>query len=150
MDRNLIIAFALSALVLLVWQSSMQPPPGPPPGVEQAVEGVEPVPSATTGETAAPAETSRYTDLPAGPAAPAPARARELAAEPAALEPASLITVDRELFEAVLTSRGGALHSWRLKDYSDEYGDSLELVEGAGALAGVTPFPGLEIGRAHV
>ena len=69
MDRNLLIAFVLSFLVLYTWsswQESMRPPE-PPPGIEQLADPSEPTvaPSSPGTEPAAP-QRSLYVDLPEG------------------------------------------------------------------------------------
>ena len=149
MDRNLLIAFVLSFLVLYTWsawQESMRPPE-PPPGIEQPVEASDPITAPSPRAESAAPQRSLYADLPEGDA-PAPERLPARVATPEPPDPGSLITIDRPLYEAVLTSRGGALHSWKLKAYTDEFGERLALVEGDGGpgAAASTPFPGLRLG----
>ena len=110
MDRSALIAIAATALLYFGWQWSLDyrypdrhlkaaaeseaakqlSPPIPP----------APAPAGQTPPTAA--------------AAPA---ADPSAAQPAA--PAERITLDRPLFTAVFTTRGGALVDWTLKTYDD-------------------------------
>ena len=61
-------------------------------------------------------------------------------------EPGERIVVDRPRYEAVLDSRGGSLVSWTLKDYQDEYGDPVILVQEE-LPGGVAQTPFLELDR---
>jgi YidC/Oxa1 family membrane protein insertase len=151
-DRNLLLAFVLSFLVLYAWsawQESTRPetppqevaqgeaPPAPPEGAPAPAEG---------------GDRERFTDLPESGAAesgaPAlPPRAESPPAVEETLEPATDVLIDARLYDAVLTTRGGALLRWELDEYTDEFGDRVALVDplrGGGAV-GHTPF--LELGQ---
>jgi YidC/Oxa1 family membrane protein insertase len=153
LDRNLLIAFVLSFVVLYswsAWQESMRPPEPPQSGIA-APEAGQPDTRVPSGQN--PPEQSRYADLPDGSpdASPQSIDLRSSPVEPVELElgdPGEQIRVERPLFEAVLNTRGAALESWRLREYTDEYGDPVTLVEGgAGAgAAAVTPFVELDRG----
>jgi YidC/Oxa1 family membrane protein insertase len=138
-DRNLLLAFALSFLVLStwsMWQRSTQPPT--PPTAEQGAEGqVEPE------VTRSAAEPPRYRDLPsADPVAPPP-RGREGVAEAVSGE---LIEVSRPLYRVQLDSRGGVISRWELAEYVDEYGDPVVLIDAARGIGGAAATPLIELG----
>ena len=133
MDRNLLLAFALSFVVLSVW-TMMQPPPHPksPPAATQTVEAT-PAPSPSAS----------------GPAAPAPAGSP--LAEPAAPEtpPAAVqsIALERPLYLVELSNQGAALRDWELTQYRDRHGDPIRLASRDDALAtAATPFTELALG----
>ena len=120
MERRVLLAFFLSLLVLLAYQSIFAP--APPPG--EAAPGTTP----STGDVSAPV------------AAPAPAAVRPRAAAeapPAALAPEPVlpddavtpvvagetdrdIVVDTELVRAVFRNRGATLVAWQLKRHVDQ------------------------------
>ncbi len=111
MDRNLILAIALSALVVIAYQQylkvyypeSLKPPP----------------PAAAPSVPAAPALS---TPSLAEPAPPAPAQRAPVVAD---------VLVDTDLFQAGFSTRGGRLVSFRLKHYRttiDPESPPLELV----------------------
>lgn len=156
MDRNLLLAFVLSFLVLYSWSAFVQPPPDTPPGSEAeagATAGDERDPGSSPGlEPAASApDATRFSDLPSGPGV-TPAPARDLAGDPvpaaAPSAPGESIVIDRRLYTAVLNTRGGVLESWKLKEYTDEYGDPVALVSDSELPDGVakTPFSELNQG----
>jgi YidC/Oxa1 family membrane protein insertase len=104
LDRNLLLAFALSFAVLTGWMLLTAPPPRPAaeaPASPSAGEAETPAAAATTAPEAAPA-----------PASPPVAPQR---IEPEA--PAQTLRIERPLFEASLTSRGAALEGWKLRRY---------------------------------
>lgn len=105
MDRNFLLAVALSFLVLSLWTlytgGSQSPQTLPPEGEESsAVEAVE--------------------RRPEGPTAFPEAKSPTIEAEPrVARAPEQLTRIETPLYEAVFTSRGGALLQWSLRDYDD-------------------------------
>lgn len=146
MDRNLLLAFILSFLVLYTWSAWVQPPPKPPAdpattAEETALPGGDELDLAPAPE--APAR-PRYADLPDSEPRDALPPVAPLGSAPAEAE-GSEILVDRPLFDAVLTTRGAALLEWKLHEYVDAYGDPIVLVErGLHGAVGLTPF--LELG----
>ncbi len=132
MDRNLLLAFALSFVVLSVW-TMMQPPRPKPETVAEA--------PAATEAPAAPAQ--RFPELPApevAPAAPAPP-----ADAPAA--PAESIAIERPLYRAELSNEGASLRDWELSQYRDSHDEPIRLVDRGDRLAtGATPFAELALG----
>jgi YidC/Oxa1 family membrane protein insertase len=131
-DRNLLLAFALSFVVLSVWTMMQPPRPKPPP--PEATQTVE------APQVAQPSSP---------PAVPAPAGAP--AGEPAAPEapPASVetIAIERPLYLAELSSQGAALRDWELTQYRDRHGDPIRLASRDDVLATTaTPFADLALG----
>ena len=105
MDRNFLLAIALSLLVLVIWSSyesgrrpKRAPGAGGTPQVEQPVAEPPPPGAAPPAEVAEPA------------AAPL---VRELAEE-------RIAVVETDLFRAELTSHGAALRRWELARYVDK------------------------------
>jgi YidC/Oxa1 family membrane protein insertase len=128
MERRVLIAVFLSFLVLYVYQALI---PSPPP--RPAVDGEPPVAAATS---AAPASAAPTAGIPAAPPTPLPLPdTQALVGESAERD----ITVETDRVVAVFTNRGGRLKSWRLKQYLDDNGESLELVPSQ--LAETKPLP---------
>jgi YidC/Oxa1 family membrane protein insertase len=116
MEKRVIIAFALSILIMYAFNALYRPRPQPEaPIVSQA-------PAAPTPETNVP---------------PSPAKAvskeTSVAEEPSPTnvkgEKAEDFTVETPLYVATLSNVGGTLRSYRLKEYSDGEGQPLELIE---------------------
>ena len=139
MDRNLFLAFALSLLVLLgwtLWQEHQAPLYRPAAAPTQGTAGAPAPPEAPS--TAAPAPGPAPSPPP--PAAQAPTGA-----------PARTIVVKEPLYEAELSTRGGALVHWRLTKYFDASVPGhppVELTTAStdGGAALVSPFEGLGLG----
>jgi YidC/Oxa1 family membrane protein insertase len=125
MERRVLLTVLLSFAVLYGWQALFPPPPEAPK--KPAAEASSPQPAAT----AAPAP------QPSTP--PATAAAGSLAESAAPQAAGRDITVDTPGVHAVFTSRGGAIKSWHLKQYTDASGRPLELTA-AHAPAGA-PLP---------
>jgi YidC/Oxa1 family membrane protein insertase len=131
-DRNLVLAFALSFLVLSVW-TMMQPPrpkPAPPAQTEVRSEA-EALPRYPKAEP--PAAVNPSPPLPAQP--------------DAAPTPAQVVAIERPLYRAELASTGASLRDWELKQYRDRHEEPIRLVSQGDALAtAVTPFTELALG----
>ena len=148
MDRNLLLAFALSFLVLSLWSmwtADQRPVPEGNVPIEQPAPAGPGEPAPAAGDAAGGA----YPELP--DAQPVPASAPQLPAQPVPAETeaaAQRIEVDTPLYRAHLTTRGAALEGWELENYTDHGGARIQMVPAAG-LAGVlaaTPFRELGIG----
>ncbi|HVN40039.1 MAG TPA: membrane protein insertase YidC [Myxococcota bacterium] len=147
MDRNLILAFLLSFLVLLGWSLWMgdRKPAANPQGQPQIAQRTSP-------EAMAPgAGSPSYPDLPTPATAPAPAP--ELPGKPAAEAeapqvPARHVDLDLPLYRARLSSAGGVIESWDLTQYTDHGGARVAMIpsDGSATAIAVTPFRELEIG----
>lgn len=127
MDRNFLLAFGLSLLVITLWMS-MQPAPqreGENPTGESTAEQVAPAPQA--GAPAAGGEQAPGSDIPSWeptmPSLPSQEQEPEAAfpeagpSEPAV--PGRTVDVETDLFHVELTSRGAALTKFELKRYDD-------------------------------
>lgn len=105
MDRNFVLFIALSFAVLALWNvyiQSSESPPAPPR--EAPVDSGSPAPVEAAPTTGG-AESTAATPKPAD--SPVPAL------------PEERVTVSTGLFDAVFSSRGGALLSWELRGYDD-------------------------------
>ena len=112
MERRVLLAVLLSFVVLYGYQALFPPPPDAtktPQATQQATPGAKP-------DASAPAATQ-----PTGSTLPE-------ATSPAGDTTAQDVTVQTPGVDAVFTSRGGAVKSWRLKHYRDASGEPLELV----------------------
>jgi YidC/Oxa1 family membrane protein insertase len=123
--KRLVLAFALSAAVLIGWTVLFPPPKSTAPAARLAATAPAMTPSATT---AAPAT---QTSVP-GPAAQA---ARE-SAVPVSAGAEELVEVRSPLYTARLSNEGGALKSFVLTHHRDGTGKALDLVRQG------PPFPG--------
>jgi YidC/Oxa1 family membrane protein insertase len=123
--KRLVLAFALSAAVLIGWTVLFPPPKPTAPAARPAATASAAAPSATT---AAPAT---QTSVP-GPAAQA---ARE-SAVPVSAGAEELVEVRSPLYTARLSNEGGALKSFVLTHHRDGTGKALDLVRQG------PPFPG--------
>jgi YidC/Oxa1 family membrane protein insertase len=123
--KRLVLAFALSAAVLIGWTVLFPPPKPTAPAARPAATASAAAPGATT---AAPAT---QTSVP-GPAAQA---ARE-SAVPVSAGAEELVEVRSPLYTARLSNEGGALKSFVLTHHRDGTGKALDLVRQG------PPFPG--------
>jgi YidC/Oxa1 family membrane protein insertase len=139
-DRNLLLAFALSFLVLVLWSSLQEPPPRqvPAPGGQApglAEPGLdEPGPAGSGDAPLAPAPEASEPVRQAAPSEPEPEE--------------SVLRFDRPLYRAELTSRGGALRYWELAEF-DTGGDAPEpivLTTGQPPHEAVAVTPFVELG----
>ena len=129
--KRLIIAFSLSAAVMILWTVLFPPKPDPRMPAKPAPAAAVPVSAAASPATA----------VPAAAAAPGPARApaaAPVAVTPVAASTEETISIDRPLYTAVVTNRGGALRSFVLKKYLDAKGKPLDLVRHGSPYPGVT------------
>jgi YidC/Oxa1 family membrane protein insertase len=129
--KRLVIAFVLSAAVLIGWTIVFPPPKAPQvaarPIAKAAAVAAAPAPS-TQGVPAASA-------LAAGSASPGPAAARE-PVMPVSAGAEETVEVRSPLYTARLSNEGGVLKSFVLTHHRDGAGKALDLVrQGA-------PFPG--------
>jgi YidC/Oxa1 family membrane protein insertase len=112
MERRLLLVFALTFLVIILFQPLLKkylPQPAAPPAQTQT-----PVPSAAQPSTGAQSEIT----------APPPGAGKRAATE---VETA----IENDLYRITFTNRGGRVKSWILKKYHDDHGKPLELVSNA-------------------
>lgn len=114
LEKRLPIALALMMLVLLASQYIFKPAPGPKP--------VKPMNEKVATHVAA---TPKPAVLPQAVAAPAVA--------PGQIQATSEITtdIDTELYHIVFTNRGAVVKSWVLKQYKDDSGKPLQVINTA-------------------
>ena len=132
--RNLILAIALSFLVLVGYQFLFlkKEPQAVSPAGRVAQAAAQPAPSPT----------------PPTPT-PAPQKAAEVPSKELNINKIegsgeNVVTVRTSLYEATWTSRGGVLTSWKLRRQKNEKGEDLDLVSAASKETGVYPFALLE------
>jgi YidC/Oxa1 family membrane protein insertase len=117
MEKRLLLAFVLSALIFAVW-SVLFPPPAPP---------VAPGPAAQpTVAVEAEGADERPEDVP-GTVSPEPAD--EPIAEAVSAEAEETIELANELLSVELSNRGAVISALRLLEYDDDEGEVLDLVQ---------------------
>ncbi len=133
MEKRLLIAIVLSIAVLFTWQLVFvkKQPIGPvrdlPVEARQVPESApQPVPEALQEQ--AEELTGRTESLP------------EAAGEPVSGEQEQKVRIDTPFYQAVWSTKGGVLTSWRLRQHTDDEGRDLELVSGAARELGRYPF----------
>lgn len=110
MEKRVLLAVGLSALVLVIYQALfVKPTPRPAPA------------ATTTSTPAGPAET---VTAPAAPTTPAAQTIASVRADTAERE----IVVESSAVRATFTNRGGLLRSWQLKNYVADNGQLIDLV----------------------
>ena len=142
MERRVLLALALSILVLLVYQSVFVPASLPPedaapanaPGAADPPDATPP--ASTPGTTAAPPPATLAPAVPTTGAAAAAAADPETVAAPAETVTAVVadtaareIAVESDLVNAAFHNRGAVLSSWRMTQQVDpENGEPIDLV----------------------
>jgi YidC/Oxa1 family membrane protein insertase len=119
MEKRLLLAFILMGLVLFLTPYIYKPAAPPAPAKQPAQP---PVPAAVQ---APPRESPTAAAVPAG--------------QVSAAQEESL-TIDTDLFRVRLSNRGAVVRSWVLKQYKDDAGKQLELVNARGAAKTLFPF----------
>jgi YidC/Oxa1 family membrane protein insertase len=115
MEKRVLLAVVLSFVVLYGYQAMF------PPAVPVRPAGQATAQPPAPGQTAAPAPVAAGEPA---PALEAPVQAAPLVADTEERE----IVVENAAVRAVFTTKGGALKSWRLKQYKDDAGQPLELI----------------------
>ncbi len=118
MEKRVLLAVALSGLVLVVWYALFAPAPPPP-----AAERPEPMTRAPAGAAVAAEEAGEKE---------APAREMRPAVEAARAEVPGEAVLETDDFRVVVNGAGGVISSIVLKGYRDDEGNPLELVSGGG------------------
>ncbi len=118
MDRNLILAIILSVLIIVGFQFIYQavappPPPKKPPETQEITRHQPPVPGAERGTEVKPQVKPGIAERAEQPAP---------RAEEGKATPETQVKIDAPLYEAVLSSKGGRLISFKLKQYKAELG----------------------------
>ena len=112
MERRLLLVFALTFLVIILFQPLLKK--------------YLPQPAAPAPESPVAAQPSPPTVAATGPQVPVPAAG---AGKQASAETETVI--ENDLYRVTFTNRGGQVKSWILKTYFDEHGKPLELVSNA-------------------
>jgi len=131
--KRLVLAFALSAAVLLGWYV-LFPPPAPVPAKPKAA-ATAPAPGATAAGAASASPATALETAPASPK-PAPAPAAAVAVAPIGAEDVQNVEVREPLYTARISNEGGVLTSFILVQHTDAAGKPLDLVRHG------APFPG--------
>ncbi len=121
MDKKALLALVLSAAVLLVYQlffyKSTPPPKPASQGKGSASVEIPKAPGAPQTSAAAPSASGAVSSLDAA-AAPLEGSAKE-----------QEIPVETPLYSAIFSTKGGALKSFKLKNYRDSLASSSKLIE---------------------
>ena len=126
MDKRMIVAFLLMAVVMFGMPYFYKMFAPPPPKQAQTSQ-----PATPAAEAATPAEETKPAAVQAAPAPPA--------APIAALEEQTSI-LETDLYKIVFSNRGAVVRSWVLKKFKDTAGQPLDLVHQPGALKAGFPF----------
>ena len=142
MDRNVLVALALSLLVLVLYQNYLVPPPAPidTEGVSRPIENTSPGSSETNN-------TATSTAMTPVPLTTAPVETTDIQGDTSGLNDGDLssvssgitalvsaeteetTTVESDAVLATFSNRGGVLTSWKLKNHTEQASDVLiELV----------------------
>ena len=125
MERKLLVVFALTFLVIMLFQPLLKKygpqPPAKPESSQTAAQNQVPVPQQTPAQLSAPS--------PAKPGAVAKAPVPT----PLQATSESETAIENDVYRIVFTNRGGRVKSWTLKKYTDDKGGPLELVNAVAA-----------------
>jgi len=125
MERRLLIVFALTFLVIMLFQPLLKKyGPQPPAKPESAAERSTAQPAA-----AAPAQNSAQQAPPFVP----PGRKVIHESAPLQASTESETVIENDVYRIVFTNRGARVKSWVLKKYTDDKGGQLELVNATAA-----------------
>ena len=124
MERKLLLVFALTFLVIMLFQPLLKKY-GPQPSAKPESSQAPPV----QNQAQLPSQTP--TQLPTAPSASAKKKAPASAPLQAATE--SETVIENDVYRIVFTNRGARVKSWVLKKYTDDRGGPLELVNSAAA-----------------
>jgi YidC/Oxa1 family membrane protein insertase len=130
--KRLVLAFALSAAVLIGWYVLFPPPPAPAKPVPAAA-AAKPAGAGAPAAASAAAATTPAAPAPAARPAPPP-----VAATPIAADAAEVVEVREPHFTARLSNEGGVLTSFVLLQHKDGAGKPLDLVRQGAPYAGRT------------
>jgi len=131
MERKLLLVFALTFLVIMLFQPLLKKY-GPQPPAKQ--ESPQAAPSQAQAPSANSATSVTQTSENAGGIRAAGRRNASAATQPIQQASAETETViENDVYRIVFTNRGGRVKSWVLKKYTDDKGGQLELVNSAAA-----------------
>jgi YidC/Oxa1 family membrane protein insertase len=125
MERKLLVVFALTFLVIMLFQPLLKKY-GPQPPAKTESPQAAPV----QNQAQLPSQTS--TQLPTAPGTSGKKKAAP-AATPLQATSESETVIENDVYRIVFTNRGGRVKSWVLKKYTDDKGGPLELVNAVAA-----------------
>jgi len=117
MERRLLLVFALTFLVIMLFQPVLKKYLPQPPAKPENTQAV-------------PAQSQAHPSMPASAmnTAPAANSGKNMASAPQQATSESETVVENGLYRIVFTNRGARVRSWVLKKYTDDKGGELELV----------------------
>src|SRR5271168_4715137 len=128
MERRLLLVFALTFLVIMLFQPLMKkfgpPQPAKPEISQAAVQNPSPALSPSPAQPFMPSSAGKTTAR-SKTASPQTAAALQVATTE------SETVIENDLYHIVFTNRGGRVKSWVLKKFTDDTGKPLELVNAA-------------------
>jgi YidC/Oxa1 family membrane protein insertase len=125
MERRLLIVFALTFLVIMLFQPLLKKYGPQPPAKQESA--AEPRSAGQPGAAVPTQNPTQSTQVSSAHGAETPASAPLQAASE------SETVIENEVYRIVFTNRGGRVKSWVLKKYTDDKGGPLELVNTAAA-----------------
>jgi YidC/Oxa1 family membrane protein insertase len=128
MERRLLVVFALTFLVIMLFQPLLKKYGPQPPAKTESAAGPRP---AGQPEPAVPTQASQPPRQTATAGAAGVKAAAASAPQMAASE--SETVIDNDVYHIIFTNRGGRVKSWVLKKYTDDKGGQLELVNATAA-----------------
>ena len=132
MERKLLLVFALTFLVLMVFQPLLKKY-GPQPPAKQETSQAAQNQAQNQAQIASQNASQPPTQLPAQPGTNAATANRagakgETASAPLQAASESETVIENDVYRIVFTNRGGRVKSWVLKKFTDDKGGPLELV----------------------
>jgi YidC/Oxa1 family membrane protein insertase len=125
MERKLLVVFALTFLVIMLFQPLMKKYGPQPPAKTES-------PQAAPVQNQAQLPSQTPTQLPTAPGTSGKKKTAP-AATPLQATSESETLIENDVYRIVFTNRGGRVKSWVLKKYTDDKGGPLELVNAAAA-----------------
>ena len=124
MERRLLVVFALTFLVIMLFQPLLKKYGPQPPAKPES-------PQAAQNQAQGPPQTPAQ--LPAQTSAAPGATAKVPVSAPLQAASESETVIENDVYRIVFTNHGGRVKSWVLKKYTDDKGGQLELVNSAAA-----------------
>src|SRR5208282_171626 len=124
MERRLLVVFALTFLVIMLFQPLLKKYGPQPPAKRES-------PQAAQNQVQVPPQAP--TQLPAQTSAAPSAAAKAPVSAPLQAASESETVIENDVYRIVFTNHGGRVKSWVLKKYTDDKGGPLELVNAAAA-----------------
>jgi YidC/Oxa1 family membrane protein insertase len=129
MERRLLVVFALTFLVIMLFQPLLKKYGPQPPAKPASSQTAGQNPGQVAPPVSAQPPTQPLTQSPAPPRG----AAKTPVAAPLRAESESETVIENDVYRIVFTNRGGRVKSWVLKKYTDDKGNPLELVNAAAA-----------------